>query len=91
MKTRYKFTVTEVAECQPWANWEKGKDGKVVNVGEVRRQKVKLNADYDSDTPEDQRFQKATPTGSMSLTIDNPAMIDAFKPGESYYVDLTSA
>ena len=91
MKTRCKFTVTEVTECQPWPNWEKGKDGKLRNVGEIRRQKIELNAEYDPDTPEDQRFQKATPTGGMSITIENPAMIDAFKPGESYYVDLTPA
>ena len=44
-------------------------------------------AAYDADTPEDQRFAKATPTGSLTIAVDNPAVV--FEPGRSYYLDFT--
>jgi len=50
---------------------------------------VCLDAVYDESIPEDQRFQKATPYGTAKLKIDNPAALEQFKPGQSYYVDFT--
>ena len=92
-KTRCKFMVAEVTECQPIQRHEPEYDdgGKIVGykvVGASRRQRVKLSAEYDQSNPEDQRFQTATPTGRLEMEIDNPARIDFFKPGESYYIDL---
>ncbi len=52
---------------------------------------LKFNAVYDPDTPEDRRFQLATPTGSAELHIDNPAAIARFELGKAYYVDFTPA
>ena len=46
-----------------------------------------FTAVYDPDSPEDQRYAKATPTGSMSLTVDNPNA--EFVPGKAYYLDIT--
>ena len=46
-----------------------------------------FQAVYDQDTPEDQRFAKATPTGSLQIGVDNPAVV--FEPGRSYYLDFT--
>lgn len=51
--------------------------------------KVHFQAQYDSSIPEDQRFQKATPSASAEFHIDNPAALEQFKLGESYYVDFT--
>ncbi|WP_200308251.1 hypothetical protein [Streptomyces adelaidensis] len=44
-------------------------------------------AAYDADAPEDQRFAKATPSGSLTIQVDNPAV--TFEPGRSYYLDFT--
>ncbi len=45
-------------------------------------------ADASKDT-ENARFTKATPWGEIRLGIDNPAALDQFTPGKSYYVDFT--
>ena len=44
---------------------------------------------YDDTIPEDQRFQKATPSGSAEFTIDNPTALSQFEVGEDYYVDFS--
>lgn len=46
-------------------------------------------AAYDPETPEDQRYAKATPSGSLTIQVDNPAV--SFEPGKSYYLDFTPA
>ena len=40
---------------------------------------------------EDNTFAKWTPSGSLSLTITNPALWDQFKPGQKFYLDFTPA
>jgi hypothetical protein len=42
---------------------------------------------YDPDLPEDQRFAKATPVGTLTMQVDNPAV--TFEIGKSYYLDFT--
>ena len=49
---------------------------------------VKFGCLY-SQTPEDNSFAKATPSGSCELTIDNPALRGQLKPGQKFYVDFT--
>lgn len=44
---------------------------------------------YDPTLPEDQRFQKATPSGLCEMQIDNPAVMDQIVIGRSYYLDFT--
>ncbi|SHI68814.1 hypothetical protein [Streptomyces sp. 3214.6] len=46
-------------------------------------------AQYDPETPEDQRYAKATPSGSLQIQVDNPAVV--FEPGKAYYLDFTEA
>lgn len=48
-----------------------------------------FTAMYDAETPEDQRYAKATPSGSLTIQVDNPAV--TFEPGKSYYLDFTPA
>lgn len=43
---------------------------------------------YDPDVPEDQRYFRYTPTGKLTLTVDNPA-ID-WELGKSYYLDIVA-
>lgn len=47
----------------------------------------RFNAEYDASVPEDQRYARYTPMGSLSITVTNPAVV--FEPGKSYYLDFT--
>jgi len=38
-------------------------------------------------TPENERFHKYTPSGSIEITVDNPNVV--LEPGKFYYVDFT--
>lgn len=40
---------------------------------------------------EDNTFARYTPSGSMSLTVNNPDILGKFKPGQKFYVDFTLA
>ena len=51
---------------------------------------VELTTIYDQSIPEDQRFHKATPSGKITMQIDNPAALDQFKLGTSFYADFTA-
>ncbi len=51
--------------------------------------KLTFETRYDTSIPEDQRFQKATPTGNIEMQIDNPVALEQFKLGGDYYVDFT--
>ena len=50
---------------------------------------LELSCQYDQSIPEDLRFQKATPSGSIRMQIDNPAALEQFKLGETYYADFS--
>lgn len=41
----------------------------------------------DPDTPENERYCKYTPAGSLKITVDNPNV--EFKLGRAYYLDFT--
>lgn len=47
----------------------------------------RFQAAYDLDLPEDQRYSKYTPSGSLDITVDNPNV--AFELGRHYYLDFT--
>lgn len=47
----------------------------------------KFQAAYDQNVPEDQRFAKYTPCGSLEICVDNPNVV--FELGASYYLDFT--
>lgn len=53
--------------------------------------KVKLTAVHETDTPENERFTKATPNGTVEMYIDNPPALNQFKPGKFFYADFTPA
>lgn len=50
---------------------------------------VKLEAVYDDGIEENRRFAEATPTGEITMHIDNPAAAEQFKVGTELYVDFT--
>lgn len=51
---------------------------------------TKLYCEY-SNTPEDNSFSKATPSGNMELVIDNPNAQGFLKPLKKYYITITEA
>lgn len=52
---------------------------------------AELNAVYSNGKPEDNEFAKATPSGSIKITVDNPAAKDFLVPGKNYFVDFSLA
>ncbi|HEX5404792.1 MAG TPA: hypothetical protein VFX16_21095 [Pseudonocardiaceae bacterium] len=48
---------------------------------------LKFQAVSDDGVPEHQRFAKATPSGSLQINVDNPAV--QFEVGAHYYLDFT--
>lgn len=52
---------------------------------------IKFQTQYDTSIPEDQRFMKATPSGSAEFWIDNPWALEQFNLGDAYYVDFSPA
>lgn len=47
----------------------------------------RFQAAYDQSVPEDQRYAKYTPIGSLTIQVDNPSV--SFEPGRQYYLDFT--
>jgi len=43
---------------------------------------------YDEDTPEDMRFELATPTGKIQMNCNNPKALEQLRVGKAYYVDF---
>lgn len=76
MSVRGKFKLTAIEQC----SWAKG--GSVAHT-------LKFRTIYDQSIPEDQRFAKATPTGSLEMQVDNPAALEQFALGGDYYLDFT--
>lgn len=72
MATRAKFRCTSVE------SYSLDPDG---------NRKYRFQAEYDASVPEDERYSKYTPAGSLEITVTNPVV--EFKPGTSYYLDLT--
>lgn len=54
------------------------------------QKKVNMHCQY-SKNPEDNSFAEATPSGNCSLTVNNKAAADFFKPGTSFFADFTRA
>ncbi len=53
--------------------------------------KASLSAVVDDGTPENERYHTATPSGSMEISISNPAVRDFLKPERYYFLDFSEA
>jgi hypothetical protein len=51
---------------------------------------VKMAAVY-GDGKGNETWSKYTPQGALEMTITNPAAIEAFELGKSYFLDITPA
>ena len=47
-----------------------------------------FQAVYDTSTPENERFTRATPVGELRMRVDNPEAL--FDVGSYYYLDFTA-
>lgn len=72
---RAKFRVTKVA--------------KTVYGAAAGQMEVTLAPEYDTTIPEDARFSKATPSGTIQLFVDNPLASDYLELGKYFYIDFT--
>lgn len=52
---------------------------------------LKFQAVCADEVPENQRYHKYTPSGSLEISVDNPAAVEQFELGKSYYLDFTPA
>lgn len=102
MNIRAKFSVTKVSELG-----YSGKRQEIMRAVEepgktipamryestgVPIREITLSAVYDDGiSKENASFAKATPNGQITFMLDNPALAEAFKPGEAYYLDFTLA
>lgn len=50
---------------------------------------LKFTPVFDDGIPENERFSKHTPSGLLEMTVTPTSVVDAFKLGESYYLDFT--
>lgn len=73
MTIRSKFRLTSIISTE----WSPGYTSK----------KYVFETQYDSTIPEDQRFCKATPNGTIEMVVDNPVAQAAFELGKDYYFD----
>jgi len=78
----------------------------LVNLYLLRTMKAKFKCDRTIDygnqkvaelsvvtdgSEENKHFSKHTPQGTLSITLDQEAMVDFFKPQEEYILDFTVA
>lgn len=61
----------------------------VTNFGEHCGVEVKLDASYSDNNVEDNQFSQATPSGNLTMHVDNPEAKEFFKPGKQFYMDFT--
>lgn len=71
---RGKFQVTKVASM----NWS------------PTAKEITFQAIYDTTTEENKRFSKATPSGSITMTVDNPSASNELALGSTFYVDFSA-
>lgn len=50
---------------------------------------IAMSAVCADEVPENQRFHKYTPSGSLSMWVTNPDVVAAMPIGTSFYVDFT--
>lgn len=74
MIVREKFTVNRVEHHEYRTNYQ--------------QHKVVLTPQYDPDIPDDQKFAKSTPSGEITMMVDNPLALEEFKPARAFYVEF---
>ena len=50
---------------------------------------IVLRPQYDTSVEEDRRFAKYTPSGELTMYVDNPPAQAFFELGKAYYLDFS--
>lgn len=50
---------------------------------------IRLSPVSADGVPENQRFHKYTPSGELTMYVDNPAVVAAMPVGSTFYLDFT--
>lgn len=66
-----------------------GHDGKV--TGEELTMHPVCGSFGPQGESEDNTYARYTPSGELKLTVNNPDLMDKFRPGQKFYVDFTVA
>lgn len=75
---RAKFKITQVTKFE--------------TAEQLAMQAVSKSTAYPSDgTDEDNSFALWTPSASLTMTINNPNLLNKFEVGQKFYVDFTQA
>lgn len=102
MKVRAKFYVSKVSEIgnsyggryeisKPAPKEEAHHNQQYVSTG-VPIREITMQAVYDDGiVKENSSFAEATPNGTITFMLNNPACKDEFQPGDSYYIDFYKA
>ena len=85
MPVRAKFRLTGWT-TKMGSRWNEAKK----NYEEALVCDLEFNAVY-SNTPENNKFWDATPSGQIKMSIVNPEAVKEFTIGRQYYVDFTEA
>lgn len=59
------------------------------DIYQAQARTIKLSPQYDQSIPEDQRFAQATPTGELTMYVNNPAAVAELAIGKYFYLDFT--
>lgn len=76
-----------VGSVLPFADGE----GKIVQERVTFHGVAKSGAYPEDGTDEDNTFAKFSPSALFDIVIANPALIGKYTPGDTFYVDFTSA
>jgi hypothetical protein len=83
---RAKFRCSSVSEIF----WDEWKNNKSTGTKVKGSEQVTFHAVYATDGP-NKEWATATPSGSLSMNIDNPAAWGHFKVDEEYFLDFFHA
>jgi hypothetical protein len=85
---RAKFYVAKVAELDNVGGHVSKMYTKDSKETPVPAREITMYAVYDGSA-ENRSFAQSTPNGTLTFMLGNPDLAEAFKPGESYYIDFT--
>ncbi len=60
----------------------------ITDNANVNSKTVRLTTLYDNTIAEDQRFYDATPTGDLTMVVNNPRALELLVLGRQFYVDF---
>ena len=58
------------------------------HAGNNEGKTIRLMPHYDQSIPEDLRFAQATPSGELTMYVNNPAAVEELSLGKFFYLDF---